>query len=154
MIVPRTVYLQNRTRLSVIILSALLTPLAKLLTIQITYTCAPRWTTSVDACYLINTVLIEFSCQRTHRIVLTCICLSWYKLSICSTPTIKLNTLDTSPIQTLLIPPAVCRSSIYTSHEEPPWSERIMAGVVYKPFTPLYFNNAQGTKLHFVVENS
>ena len=109
---PRTVYLQNRTRLSVIIPSALFTALAKLLTIQITYMCAPHWTTSVHTCYLIHTVLIEFSCQRTHRIVVTYICLSWYKLSICITSTIKFNTLDTSPIQTLLIPPAVCRSLI------------------------------------------
>jgi len=142
---PRAVYLQNRTRLIVIILSALLTALAKLLTIQITYTCAPHWTTSVHACYLINTVLTVYSCQRTYRIVVTYICLSWYKLSICSMLTIKFNTLDTSPIQTLLIPPAVCRSSIYTSHEEPSWGERIMAGVMYQPPTPLYFNNAQGT---------
>jgi len=29
-----------------------------------------------------------------------------------------------------------------------------MAGVVYKPSTPTYFNKAQGTKLHLLVENS
>jgi hypothetical protein len=130
MIGRRTVYFQNRTTLNVIILSASVTTLAKLLTIQIPNTCAPHWTTSVQACYLINTLLIEFSCQRTHRIVVRYICLSRYKLSICGTSTIKFNTLDTSPIQTLLFPPAVCRSLIYTSHEEPPWGERIMAGVV------------------------
>ena len=39
MIGPRTVYLQNRTSLNVITLSALLTTLAKLLTIQIPYKC-------------------------------------------------------------------------------------------------------------------
>jgi len=151
MIGPRTVYLQNITSLNVrIILSVLLTTIAKLLTIQIPYTCAPNWTTFVHACYLINTLLIEFSCQQTHRIVVTYIFLSWYKLSICSTSTIKFNTLDTSPIQTLLIPLAVCRSLIYTSHE----GERIMADVVYKPSTPICFNKAQDTKLHLVVDNS
>jgi len=112
MIGPRTVYLQNRTSFNVIILSVLLTTLAKLLTIQIPYTCAPNWTTSVHACYLINTLLIEFSCQRTYRIVVMYIFLSRYKPSICSTSTIKFNTLDTSPIQTLLFSPAVCRSLI------------------------------------------
>jgi len=29
-----------------------------------------------------------------------------------------------------------------------------MAGVVYKPSTPIYFNKAQGNKLHLVRESS